>query len=205
MYRLVVKRMLDILISFGMLAVLSPIFIIVAIFLFLANKGGGVFFFQKRPGKDERIFSIIKFKTMTDARDDKGNILPDKDRLTPVGKFVRKASLDEIPQLINILKGDMSLIGPRPLLLRYLPYYTEEERKRHAVLPGITGLAQISGRNHLNWDERLAKDLEYIEQISFVLDTKIFFQTIKNVLSSKDVAIDPQSLMLSLDEYRKKA
>jgi lipopolysaccharide/colanic/teichoic acid biosynthesis glycosyltransferase len=188
-----------------MLAVLSPIFIIVAILLFLANKGGGVFFFQKRPGKDERIFSIIKFKTMTDARDDKGNILPDKDRLTPVGKFVRKASLDEIPQLINILKGDMSLIGPRPLLLRYLPYYTEEERKRHAVLPGITGLAQISGRNHLNWDERLAKDLEYIEQISFVLDTKIFFQTIKNVLSSKDVAIDPQSLMLSLDEYRKKA
>lgn len=187
-----------------MLAVLSPIFIIVAILLFLANKGG-VFFFQERPGKDERIFSIIKFKTMTDAKDIEGNILPDKDRLTPVGKFVRKTSLDEIPQLINILKGDMSLIGPRPLLLRYLPYYTEKERKRHAVLPGITGLAQISGRNHLNWDKRLAKDLEYIEQLSFALDAKIFFQTIKNVLSSKDVAIDPQSLMLSLDEYRKKA
>ena len=187
-----------------MLTVLSPLFIIVTVLLLFANKGK-VFFFQKRPGKNERTFSIIKFKTMTDERDDEGMILPDKARLTAAGKFVRKTSLDEIPQLINILKGDMSLIGPRPLLLRYLPYYTEEERKRHAVLPGITGLAQVSGRNHLNWDERLAKDLEYIEHMSFALDAKIFFQTIKNVLSSKDVAIDPQSLMLSLDEYRKKA
>lgn len=204
MYNLFIKRSFDILISFGMLTVLSPLFIIVTVLLLFANKGK-VFFFQKRPGKNERTFSIIKFKTMTDERDDEGMILPDKARLTAAGKFVRKTSLDEIPQLINILKGDMSLIGPRPLLLRYLPYYTEEERKRHAVLPGITGLAQVSGRNHLNWDERLAKDLEYIEHMSFALDAKIFFQTIKNVLSSKDVAIDPQSLMLSLDEYRKKA
>ncbi|MEX0290746.1 MAG: sugar transferase [Flavobacteriaceae bacterium] len=196
--------MLDILISFGMLAILSPIFFLVVLLLLIANKGK-VFFLQQRPGKNERIFSIIKFKTMTDARDKNGELLPDKDRLTGVGKFVRKTSLDEIPQLINILKGDMSLIGPRPLLLRYLPYYSEQERKRHEVLPGITGLAQISGRNHLNWDERLAKDLEYIDQMSFGLDVKIFFHTIKNVLSSKDVAIDPQSLMLSLDEYRKKA
>jgi len=203
MYRLIIKRILDIVISFGMLAVLSPVFLLVALLLLIANNGK-VFFLQKRPGKNERIFSIIKFKTMNDAKDADGNILPDKDRITSIGKFVRKTSLDEIPQLINILKGDMSLIGPRPLLIRYLPYYSEEERKRHDVLPGITGLAQISGRNHLNWDERLAKDLEYIDQMSFVQDARIFFQTIKNVLSSKDVAIDPQSLMLSLDEYRKK-
>jgi lipopolysaccharide/colanic/teichoic acid biosynthesis glycosyltransferase len=203
MYKLFIKRILDILVSFSMLAVLSPLFLIATILLCIANRGK-VFFFQKRPGKNEQIFSIIKFKTMTDARDDEGKLLPDKDRLTGIGKFVRKASLDEIPQLINILKGDMSLIGPRPLLLRYLPYYSEEERRRHAVLPGITGLAQVSGRNHLNWDERLAKDLEYIDKMSFWLDARIFFQTIKNVLSSKDVAIDPQSLMLSLDEYRKK-
>ena len=186
-----------------MLTVLSPVFIIVALLLLFANNGS-VFFLQRRPGKKERLFSIIKFKTMNDAKDADGNILPDKERMTSIGKFVRKASLDEIPQLINILKGDMSLIGPRPLLIRYLPYYTQEERKRHEVLPGITGLAQISGRNHLNWDERLAKDLEYIDKMSFLLDARIFFQTIKNVLSSKDIAIDPQSLMLDLDVYRKK-
>ncbi len=203
MYKLFIKRILDILISFGLLAVLSPLFVIVAILLFIANNGK-VFFLQKRPGKNERIFSILKFKTMTDAKDAEGKLLADRARLTAVGKFVRKASLDEIPQLLNILKGDMSLIGPRPLLLRYLPYYSEEERRRHAVLPGITGLAQVSGRNHLNWDERLAKDLEYIEKMSFSLDAKIFYQTVKNVISSKDVAIDPQSLMLSLDEYRKR-
>ena len=184
-----------------MLTVLSPVFLLVAILLLFNNKGR-VFFFQKRPGKEERIFSIIKFKTMNDAKDAQGNLLPDKARLSAIGRFVRKASLDEIPQLINIIKGDMSLIGPRPLLIRYLPYYTTAERKRHAVLPGITGLAQISGRNHLNWDERLSKDLEYIDKMSFWLDARIFFQTIRNVLSSKDVAVDPQSMMLSLDEYR---
>lgn len=186
-----------------MLTVLSPVFLIVAFLLLIANNGK-VFFFQRRPGKNEKIFSIIKFKTMNDAKDAEGNMLPDKDRLTTIGRLVRKSSLDEIPQLINILKGDMSLIGPRPLLIRYLPYYSKEERKRHNVLPGITGLAQISGRNHLNWDERLAKDLEYIDQMSFAQDTRIFFQTIKNVLSSKDVAVDPQSMMSNLDEYRQR-
>ena len=201
MYRLFIKRILDILIAIGMLTVLSPVFVIVALLL-LFNNRGSVFFLQRRPGKDERIFSIIKFKTMNDAKDAAGNLLPDKARLTAIGRFVRKASLDEIPQLINIIKGDMSLIGPRPLLIRYLPFYTSEERKRHQVLPGITGLAQISGRNHLNWDERLGKDLEYIDNMSFLLDARIFFQTIKNVLSSKDVAVDPSSMMLSLDEYR---
>ena len=186
-----------------MLTVLSPVFLIVAFLLLFANNGK-VFFFQKRPGKNEKIFSIIKFKTMNDAKDADGTILPDTERLTAIGRLVRKSSLDEIPQLINILKGDMSLIGPRPLLIRYLPYYSKEERKRHSVLPGITGLAQISGRNHLNWDERLAKDLEYIDKMSFVQDAGIFFKTIKNVLSSKDVAVDPASMMLSLDEYREK-
>lgn len=204
MYKLFIKRILDIVISFTVLILLSPVIVVVALLLCISNKGK-VFFLQQRPGRQERIFSIIKFKTMTDARDHLNELLPDKDRLTPFGKFVRRSSLDEIPQIINVLKGDMSLIGPRPLLLRYLPYYTEKERKRHDVLPGITGLAQVSGRNHLNWDQRLAKDLEYVENMSFSLDAKIFFQTIKNVLSSKDVAIDPQSLMLSLDEYRKKA
>ena len=203
MYKLFIKRILDIIVSFGMLTVLSPVFLVVAVLLFFANNGK-VFFLQKRPGRNEKIFSIIKFKTMNDAKDAEGNDLPDKERLTAIGRFVRKASLDEIPQLINILKGDMSLIGPRPLLIRYLPYYTEEESRRHSVLPGITGLAQISGRNHLNWDERLAKDLEYIDSMSFTVDAGIFLQTIKNVLSSKDVAVDPQSMMLSLDEYRER-
>lgn len=203
MYRLFIKRILDIVVSFGILTVLSPVFLIVALLLLFANNGK-VFFFQKRPGKNEKIFSIIKFKTMNDAKDAEGTILPDIERLTTIGKLVRKTSLDEIPQLINILKGDMSLIGPRPLLIRYLPYYSKEERKRHDVLPGITGLAQISGRNHLNWDERLAKDLEYIDNMSFVQDTGIFFKTIKNVLSSKDVAVDPASMMPDLDEYREK-
>ncbi|MBT8185875.1 MAG: sugar transferase [Eudoraea sp.] len=204
MYKSVVKRLLDFLVALTLLVVLSPVLIIVTLLLFIVNNGK-VFFYQQRPGKHEAVFKIIKFKTMTDATDKDGELLLDKDRLTKVGKFVRKASIDEIPQLINVLKGEMSLIGPRPLLMRYLPYYTQEERKRHSVLPGITGLAQVSGRNMLNWDDRLAMDMEYVDKISFLLDLKIFFLTIKNVISSKDTAIDPQSLMLSLDEYREKA
>lgn len=201
MYRLVIKRILDIITALMLLTLLSPILIVVFILLFIAHKGG-VFFLQKRPGKNEKIFSIIKFKTMSDAKDANGKLLPDGERLTPIGQLVRKTSLDEIPQFINVLKGDMSLIGPRPLLKHYLPYYTEKEQKRHSVLPGITGLAQISGRNHINWDERLAKDVEYVENISLLLDIKIFFKTIQNVISSKDVAVDPRSLILDLDEYR---
>ena len=204
MYKTVGKRLIDFLAASTLLVVLSPVLIIVSILLFIVNDRK-VFFYQRRPGKHEQVFSIIKFKTMTDATDKDGNLLLDKDRLTPVGKFVRKASIDEIPQLINVLKGDMSLIGPRPLLIRYLPYYKAEERKRHSVLPGITGLAQVSGRNMLNWDDRLAMDMKYVENISFLLDIKIFFLTIKNVMSSKDTAIDPQSLMLDLNEYREKA
>ncbi len=203
MYKLFIKRILDILVAFTLLTLLSPILILVMVLLFLSHKGG-VFFFQERPGKNEKTFSIIKFKTMNDARDGNGNLLPDADRLTTMGKIIRKTSLDEIPQLINILKGDMSLIGPRPLLMHYIPYYSERERKRHSVLPGITGLAQISGRNLLKWDDRLEKDIEYVERISFGLDFKIFLETIKHVISSKDIVVDPNSVIPSLDEYREK-
>lgn len=202
MYKSFFKRIFDILFSLSLLISLSPVLIIVAISLYFANNGS-VFFYQQRPGKGEKVFRIMKFKTMNDAVDENGKLLSDTDRLTKTGRFVRKTSLDEIPQLVNILKGDMSLIGPRPLLLKYLPYYTEQERKRHTVLPGITGFAQISGRNLLDWDERLRKDCEYVENISFSMDVKIFFTTIKNVLQSKDNISDPRSVMLDLDESRK--
>lgn len=202
MYKSFFKRIFDILFSLSLLISLSPVLIIVAISLYFANNGS-VFFYQQRPGKGEKVFRIMKFKTMNDAVDENGKLLSDTERLTKTGKFVRKTSLDEIPQLVNILKGDMSLIGPRPLLLKYLPYYTEQERKRHTVLPGITGFAQISGRNLLDWDERLRKDCEYVENISFSMDVKIFFTTIKNVLQSKDNISDPRSVMLDLDESRK--
>jgi lipopolysaccharide/colanic/teichoic acid biosynthesis glycosyltransferase len=202
MYQSFFKRLFDILFSLSLLVVLSPVLLIVAIALYFANDGS-VFFYQKRPGKGENIFQIMKFKTMNDKVDENGKLLSDTERLTKTGRFVRKTSLDEIPQLINILKGDMSLIGPRPLLTKYLPYYTERERKRHSVLPGITGFAQISGRNLLDWDERLRKDCEYVENVSFSMDVKIFFTTIKNVLQSKDNISDPRSVMLDLDESRK--
>jgi len=202
MYKSFFKRIFDILFALGLLIALSPILVVVAILLYIANKGS-VFFYQERPGKKEKVFRIMKFKTMNDAVDENGNLLSDTDRLTKTGRLVRKTSLDEIPQLVNILKGDMSLIGPRPLLVKYLPFYTKQERKRHDVLPGITGLAQISGRNLLDWDERLKKDGEYVENISFSLDLKIFFATIKNVLQSKDNISDPRSVMLDLDESRK--
>jgi lipopolysaccharide/colanic/teichoic acid biosynthesis glycosyltransferase len=202
MYQSFFKRLFDILFSLSLLVVLSPVLLIVAIALYFANDGS-VFFYQKRPGKGEKIFQIMKFKTMNDKVDANGKLLSDTERLTKTGRFVRKTSLDEIPQLINILKGDMSLIGPRPLLTKYLPYYTERERKRHSVLPGITGFAQISGRNLLDWDERLRKDCEYVENVSFSMDVKIFFTTIKNVLQSKDNISDPRSVMLDLDESRK--
>ncbi|MDX1768874.1 MAG: sugar transferase [Arenibacter troitsensis] len=202
MYKNFLKRILDFFIAIIMLTLLSPIFVLLTVLLFIFNDGQ-VFFLQKRPGKNERIFSIIKFKTMNDKKDEEGNLLPDGDRLTPVGKVVRKTSMDEIPQLINILKGDMSLIGPRPLLIQYLPVYTEREKQRHSVLPGITGLSQVSGRNNLGWDERLNMDVEYVENISFLLDLKIFLKTIKNVITSKDVAVDSFTVMPTLDDFRK--
>lgn len=202
MYKNFFKRILDFFIAIIMLTLLSPIFVLLTVLLFIFNDGQ-VFFLQKRPGKNERIFSIIKFKTMNDKKDAEGNLLPDGDRLTPVGKIVRKTSMDEIPQLINILKGDMSLIGPRPLLIQYLPVYTEREKQRHSVLPGITGLSQVSGRNNLGWDERLNMDVEYVENMSFLLDLKIFLKTIRNVITSKDVAVDSFTVMPTLDEYRR--
>ena len=203
MYKAFFKRLIDVIAAATLLLVLSPILLIVVLMLLPANKGK-VFFYQRRPGRNERIFRIVKFKTMNDAKDSEGKLLPDSARLTAAGRIIRKTSLDEVPQLWNVLKGDMSLIGPRPLLIRYLPYYREDERLRHSVLPGITGLAQVSGRNLLNWDERLALDVEYVNKLNLSMDATIFIQTIKNVLGSKDIAVDANSVMIDLDEYRSK-
>ncbi|WP_347068295.1 sugar transferase [Flavobacterium sp. WV_118_3] len=202
MYRTVLKPLFDFILAFSGLLLLSPIFIIAMIALFIANDGKP-FFFQVRPGKNERLFKIIKFKTMNDKRDENGNLLPDSERLTKVGSFVRKTSLDEIPQLLNVIKGDMSLIGPRPLLPKYLPFYTEKERRRHTVRPGITGLAQVNGRNTVAWDERLAFDVAYVENITFLNDVSIIMQSVKAVLLSKGVTVDPTSIMKNLDDERK--
>ncbi len=190
MYRNLIKRVVDFLLAFCLITALLPLLIALTIWLHFANKGAGVFFSQERPGKDERIFKLYKFKSMTDERDAEGNLLPDAQRLTNVGRFIRKTSLDELPQLWNVLKGDMSFIGPRPLLVRYLPFYTKEERKRHDVRPGITGLAQVNGRNHLEWDKRLALDVQYVNDLSFTMDVSILFKTIINVLKHKDVVVE---------------
>lgn len=183
------KRFFDFCFALTALLCLSPVLLIITIWLHFANKGAGVFFYQLRPGKDERIFKVIKYKSMTDERDDDGNLLPDAKRLTSVGRFIRATSIDELPQLLNVLKGDMALIGPRPLLVEYLPYYTERERLRHTVRPGITGYTQVHGRNNLSWDERLEMDVYYVEHVSFTMDFKIFFRTIYNVISRKDVQV----------------
>lgn len=202
MYRNVLKQIFDFIFSLSALLLISPVFILVMISIALVNKGNP-FFVQRRPGKDEKIFSIFKFKTMNDAVDEFGNLLPDTERLTRVGSFVRKTSLDELPQLINIIKGDMSFIGPRPLLVRYLPFYTEEENKRHTIKPGITGWAQVNGRNTLNWDSRLRLDVYYVDNVSLILDIKIILKTIQKVLQSKDIVVDPESVMQNLDDERK--
>ena len=194
MYKHFFKRLLDILISGIALLCIGWFLILVAIFLHFANKGAGAFFFQERPGKDEKIFRVIKFKSMTDERDAEGKLLPDKDRITKVGKFVRKTSIDELPQLINVLKGDMALIGPRPLLPEYLPYYTERERLRHTVRPGISGWAQVNGRNNCTWDEKLEYDAYYVEHLSLWMDIKVLLTTIKNVLGGKDVNVVPSAV-----------
>lgn len=183
------KRIFDFTFALIVLIALSPVLLIITIWLHFANKGSGAFFFQPRPGKDEKIFNLIKYKSMTDERDEDGNLLPDAKRLTKVGRFVRVTSIDELPQLINVLKGDMALIGPRPLLVEYLPYYTEREAKRHSVRPGITGYTQVNGRNNLSWDKRLEMDVYYVEHLSFKMDFFVFCQTIVNVLSHKDVQV----------------
>lgn len=202
MYRKFFKRLLDIFISLSILILVSPIFILTALCLFFANSGKP-FFYQNRPGLNEKIFRIVKFKTMNDKTDEKGNLLPDAKRLTNVGSFVRRTSLDELPQLINILMGDMSLIGPRPLLIKYLPFYSNEERIRHSIKPGITGLAQINGRNTVSWDKRLAYDVEYVKNISFITDLKIIYLTILKVVKSENIVVDPESIMKNLDDERK--
>lgn len=189
--------------SLIMLVILSPIFLIVWILLLLSFKGGDAFFIQPRPGKDLRIFSVIKFKTMNDEKDELGNLLPDYMRITKLGRVIRKSSIDELPQLINVIKGDMSLVGPRPLLIKYLPYYTKKENLRHTVRPGITGLAQVNGRNLLCWDERLKKDVEYVENLNLILDLKILYITFINVINREDIIIDPESIMSNLDDERK--
>ena len=203
MYRRYIKRVLDFVAALVGLVVLSPLLLVVWVWLTIANKGAGAIFTQERPGKGEKIFKLYKFKSMTDERDAEGNLLPDAQRLTKVGRFVRKTSLDELPQLWNVLRGDMSFIGPRPLLVRYLPYYTEREHLRHSVRPGITGLAQVSGRNHLGWDERLEIDVTYVEQVSLLLDLKIALLTIKKVITRSDVVVelDPK-VNIPLDIYR---
>lgn len=188
-----------------MLIVLSPLLLVVTVWLHFANKGAGAFFTQERPGKDERIFKLYKFKSMTDERDAEGNLLPDGKRLTPVGRFIRKTSLDELPQLWNVLKGDMSFIGPRPLLVQYLPYYSERERKRHCVLPGISGLAQVSGRKCISWDRKLELDVYYVENISFLLDLRICFTTLKKVLSQENVLVVTGNLEGPLDLNKERA
>ena len=191
MYKHFFKRLIGFLGALVALILLSPLLIVVTIWLHFANKGAGAFFFQERPGKDEKIFKVIKFKTMTDERDASGNLLPDAVRLTKVGAFVRKTSIDELPQLINILKGDMAFIGPRPLLVKYLPWYTEREHLRHSVRPGISGWAQVHGRSHLEWDERLEHDVYYAEHVSLWLDIKIFVMSVINVFAGKDIDVAP--------------
>ncbi|CAL2090789.1 sugar transferase [Tenacibaculum sp. 190524A05c] len=202
MYKNYIKRIIDLAIATTLFVLASPIFIVLTILLSLANKGKP-FFFQTRPGLNEKLFRIVKFKTMNDKVDDAGELLPDSERLTPVGVFVRKTSLDELPQLLNVIKGDMSLIGPRPLLLRYLPFYTEEERMRHTIRPGITGWAQVNGRNTVSWNERLAFDVEYVKNISFMFDLKIIYKTVLKIITSEDIVVDPESIMKNLDDERR--
>ena len=205
LYNKYIKRILDILISLTFIVLFSWLYLILTI-LVRIKLGSPVLFCQERPGYNEKIFKLYKFRTMTDKRDEKGNLLPDSERLTKFGSMLRSTSLDELPEMFNILKGDMSLIGPRPLLVEYLPYYTEEERLRHSVRPGLTGLAQVSGRNYLAWDKRLAKDVEYVNHISFIMDVRIIIKTIMVVFKKEDVSVDTNVVEGYLwDERQKRA
>lgn len=203
MYKNCIKRLLDILLSLIGIILLSWLYLILFI-LVRVKLGSPVFFKQQRPGKNEKIFTLYKFRTMTDARDENGNLLPDEVRLTAFGKMFRSTSLDELPELFNILKGDMSLIGPRPLLVSYLPYYSEREKLRHTVRPGLTGLAQVSGRNFIDWDHRLQKDVEYVQRLSFAMDLKVLWRTVKTVLGHTDeVAEDTNAAEGNFAQIRK--
>jgi len=198
MYKKGIKRLIDCLASIAGFIVFFPIFLIVTTLLFIANQGKP-FFFQLRPGKNGAIFKVIKFKTMNDRKDSTGELLPDADRLTAVGSFVRKTSLDEIPQLLNVIKGDMSLVGPRPLLVEYLPLYDETQRRRHEVRPGITGWAQVNGRNAISWEQKFAYDVWYVDNISFALDVKILFMTVQKVFKSEGISQDGQVTMTKFE------
>lgn len=201
MYRKYIKRIIDFSLSFIALIILSPIFLIVSI-LVRIKLGTPVIFKQKRPGLNEKIFTLYKFRTMNDKKDESGNLLPDSERLTKFGKMLRSTSLDELPELINILKGDMSIIGPRPLLTRYMEYYTDEERKRHSVRPGLTGLAQSSGRNLLTWEERFKLDIEYVNNITFSVDISILFKTIKKLFKTNEILTGDENIIKDLDVER---
>lgn len=193
MYKSVIKRFFDFWIALISLICISPLLVVVTIWLHFANKGAGVFFFQERVGKDGKIFHIYKYKTMTDERDESGNLLPDEARLTKVGKFVRSTSIDELPQFINVLKGEMALIGPRPLIVQYLPLYSEEQMRRHAVRPGISGWAQCHGRNNISWTEKFKLDVWYVDHLSLWTDIKIIYLTVMKVLKRADISADGQA------------
>lgn len=195
MYRSFIKRLMDVLIVFLGLLILLPVLLGSAFWLHFANKGTGAFFFQERPGKNGKLFKVIKLKTMTDERDEHGNLLPDEKRLTKVGKFVRSTSMDELPQLINVLKGDMSLIGPRPLLPQYLPLYSKEQARRHEVRPGVTGWAQVNGRNAISWSKKFELDIWYVDHCSLLLDLKIILLTIKKVFVREGINSDDSATM----------
>ena len=201
MYKRIIKRLLDLTLALSLFILLAPAFILITILLLIVNSGKP-FFAQQRPGINEKLFRLYKFKTMNDKVDESGNLLSDGQRLTNVGKIIRKTSLDELPQLINVINGDMSLIGPRPLLIKYLPYYSASEKIRHQVRPGITGWAQVNGRNVSSWNDRLTADVFYCNNVSFKLDATNFYKTIKNVLSAKDIIVDPDSVRDSLDVER---
>ena len=188
MYKRFLKRFLDFVLSLFGFIIISPVFLLLWIWLSIANKGAGAFFLQERPGKDEKIFKVIKFKTMNDQRDENGNLLPDSERLTMVGRWIRSLSLDEIPQLLNVIKGDMSLVGPRPLLVQYLPLYNKTQHRRHEVRPGMTGWAQVNGRNAISWQEKFAYDVWYVDHVSLSLDIKILMRTIRKVFQREGIS-----------------
>ena len=201
MYKHFFKRFLDFWISLILLVCISPVLLIITVWLHFANKGARAFFFQERPGRDGKIFKVIKYKTMTDERDAEGNLLPDEKRLTKVGKFVRSTSIDELPQLINVFKGDMALIGPRPLLVQYLPLYSPEQARRHEVRPGISGWAQCHGRNAISWTEKFRLDVWYVDHCTIWTDIQVIIITIKNVLMRKDINSDTAATMEAFNGY----